>query len=304
MLRTRGHEAAGNLDFLQESVVRVHPLEHGIRKFKNTKKPMKVKQHRWVYVLVFFAIGGFALAAAAYPRLARCRAYSKVVNRADASLNLQPQPTKVAIENPGASVRMSIGYADIGLPKDWAKSVTTHGSEVPAIQIAGEAGEQIVFMPPFFDTALSADGGYSWYRNEASSQRVSLAKVFMMSTAEFDELIGYTLPKSLSRYNQNGIGCFATEYVRGFIRFGPKAEPGNILVEVWSKRGDLSQGMLISSRDAESASRIVQCVLANLEYSVDDVPVGDVLQTLIRSELEKHDLFRDDGTIDDRQDPE
>ena len=59
----------------------------------------------------------------------------------------------------------------------------------------------------------------------------------MMSKSEFNELIGYTLPKSLNRYNPNGIGCFATEHVRGFIRFGPKAEPVNVHIEAWSKRG-------------------------------------------------------------------
>ena len=68
------------------------------------------------------------------------------------------------------------------------------------------------------------------------------------------------------------------------------------------EEGVLSQRILISSRDAESASRITQCVLANLEYSIDDVLAEGVLQNLIRSEPENHDLFSDVGTIDGRQD--
>ncbi|GAA5510186.1 hypothetical protein [Novipirellula caenicola] len=254
---------------------------------------MNAKLSRWRYALAIFAISGVALSAAIYPRLARYRSYNKIVSRTDADLNLTPQPMDFVVGHSDDVMHLAIGYADIGLPRNWAMAITTHGPEQNAIQIGGDAGENIVFMPPFFDAQLSADGNYSWTCSELNSHRVSLAKIFMMSKSEFTELMGYTVSKSLNRYNQNGIGCFATEHVRGFIHFGPQAEPGNVHIKAWSNRGKLSQGILISSRNAETASKITQCVVANLKYSIDDVPTGDVLQTLIRSKLGKHDLFRE-----------
>lgn len=247
--------------------------------------------------IILLAVSGIAFTVITYPRFVRCLAYHQIVSQTEAALNLSPQPTPLAVDGDAEAIRFSIGYADIGLPSDWATAISILGSEQIVIRIMGHADGAIVFMPPFFDAQLSADGNYSWMRTEASTQRVPLADVFRMPKSEYEELLSYTLPKSFNRYNQNGIGGFSTDHVRGFIRFGPRDEPGNVLIEVWSNRGKLSQGILIFAPDAETAERLTQVFLANLRYSIDEVPAEEVLQAMIRGELEGHALLSE--TADD-----
>jgi hypothetical protein len=112
-----------------------------------------------------------------------------------------------------------------------------------------------------------------------------------MSSQEFERLMRHTFPKALDTSNQNGIGLFETEHTRGIIRFGARARPGHVNIEVWSREGQLHQGILVHESSAEAASRIVHCVLEHLRYSVDRVPPADTLRAAIRDSLESHPLF-------------
>lgn len=241
---------------------------------------------RWRFV-VFASVAALGiLALIAYPRGARCFFYKKMI--ASTSENLAAQPKSVEIACSEKTMPLSLGYAKTALPENWPTTVTVKGT---AISIFAKNGAAVVFMPPVFDTTFSDDGNYSWSLAVARSKRQTLGAIFRMSSAEYDELIRHTFPKANNTFNQNGIGLFETERCRGIIRYGPHAEPGHINIEVWSKRGQVSQGILIHAPDADAAFRIVECVLFNLEYSIDRVPPAGTLRTSIRAALKAHHLF-------------
>ena len=84
------------------------------------------------------------LAAVAYPPVARCVAYHRLVTLC--SENLSPQPETVAIHSAEAVTPLDIGYAELALPDEWATAIRIKGT---AISILARDGAALVFMPPF-----------------------------------------------------------------------------------------------------------------------------------------------------------
>lgn len=253
-----------------------------------SRKENETRQRPWLPALGALAVVAAVLVAVAYTVVSRCVAYNRIVRLPGASGSLASRPSDIELSYADATMPFAMGYARTALPAGWSRSISIQGS---AVHLVGQADERVVLMPPCFDTSLSDDGNYSEVLATTRVERVPLSALLTMSPRDFRLLAGRTYVKALNSYNANGIGHFETDDVRGIIRFGSGKAPGDVVVEVWSKSGRISQGMLIRTQDAAAAFRLARCVLCNLSYTVDRVPSEGELQKFLQDEVQGHVLY-------------
>ena len=138
-----------------------------------------------------------------------------------------------------------------------------------------------------FEDVLS----FSWRMETANLRPKGVWEVFAMSDAEFHRYRVQSVDKAWNVFNDNGIGVFEAQHVRGLIRFGRLAKPEEISAEVFSNEKPTSQGILVSSASLEESRIRLITLLAAFRYTAN-VPDDDAeLERLIRRDLEKDSRF-------------
>lgn len=260
----------------------------------STSKCTNANRRYWPCAIASVVVLTFGIVVL-FPRIQRYVAYSKIVSSEHASRNLAGRPKPVQLVCLEDANPINIGYAQTALPSEWAVSIAR---DQDAVVVRANDDELLIFMSPFYDSDLSPDGNYTEAIQTAQTEQVAMSEVFFMTSAEYAKLLERTLPKSFNMYNQNGIGLFCSEDIRGLIRFGSLDEPGNMSVEVWSNTGEVSQGILIQAETPESALKLINCVLPHLRYSVGHVPPRDVLTGMIDDALADNALFSASPEVD------
>ncbi len=246
------------------------------------------KGRRWPRIVAVAVVVLGVLTVILGPRFLRCNLYSKIISNPDARRNLAAHVKPIQVDYSKHTDTLEIGYGHAALPVGWIARITRqHG----AILINPEDEESLVLMPPFYDSQLSADGDYSWTLAAAQTTEVAMAEVFFMSFSDFETLFSRTLAKANNGLNENGIGVFETDNIRGIIRYGARDTPGCINVAVWSKHGEVCQGIIIRATSSERALQLAQCVLFHLQYSVDHVPPTSELKRMIDNAITKNERF-------------
>jgi hypothetical protein len=118
-------------------------------------------------------------------------------------------------------------------------------------------------------------------------------EIFFMPRREFLEYLILAGAKSQNVMNQNGIGVFETQYIKGIVRFGQVKKPGVFAIEVFSKEGNICQDIRIISKDPAKSKDALLSLLGSYRFLIVEAPDEDALHELIMTELEKHDKFQE-----------
>jgi hypothetical protein len=132
---------------------------------------------------------------------------------------------------------------------------------------------------------------FAWHLKVASTPRHSLGTVFCMSKDDFDRYLLLAAAKVNNRFNENGIAVFQTEFTQGLLRCGPSQEPREMMAEVWSKDGNISQAILIRSSSPLECPGAMGTILASYKFKITTVPPDNELEDLVLSALRTNTNF-------------
>jgi hypothetical protein len=94
-------------------------------------------------------------------------------------------------------------------------------------------------------------------------------------------------------FNQNGIGIFETERIKGLIRFGRKKYPGEIEAEIFSKDGKIRQNVLVISESPQKSKEAMFSLLSSYWITIPQADVNDsnYLDELIMGQFSGNSKF-------------
>jgi len=134
---------------------------------------------------------------------------------------------------------------------------------------------------------------YSWKVKVVNTVPKTYREVFSMKRDVFEEYICLALAKVIMPHAENGIGVFETETVRGIVYFGFGGEDKTkVKAHVYSRRSNISQGILVNSDTQEKAEKALLSVLASHRFVISEAPGKEELRKIIIEEVSKHDKFK------------
>ena len=266
-----------------------------------------MRRRTMVIVIILAAIFGFAIHSG--PRLFRCYTYYRLILCNPSGLaNLSGKVSKLDIPSNYDMPVLSLGYAQFGIRPDSVTAIKcTKHLEAGVIMLSDECN--ILFLGPWSSNWSATDAnsngfsrvptifhydpfGYDFGSEAARAMPKTYIGIFFMEPRKFLEYLLLASAKSQNVMNQNGIGIFEAEHIRGIIRFGQAKSPGAFSVEVFSKQSNIIQDIRIVSNDPQKSKKVLLSILASYKFLIDEVPDEHTLQELVRSEIEKHDKFR------------
>ncbi len=220
------------------------------------------------------------------PGLWRCHWYHKFITTIPyATSTLSKKPTIIQLPVNESADSLSFGFAQVCIIPQLINSIRC--PEDTTCVIIKYKKSTVAFMEPF---NISED----MFAVEVKAAQVkpkSYPEILLMPTEEFHIYMTLAFVKSMSDYNENGIGIFKTQHIKGLVRFGKPDSPGRILADVYSRDSKILQAIFVHSDPPEKSKEILFELLASYRFLITEVPEEDVLRKLIVAELEKNDKF-------------
>lgn len=239
----------------------------------------------------------------------RCWSYHKIIAiHPDGLVNLSGKPSRLEVPQDNNNPVLSLGYARVGIPPESIGMITCIGDAKTHIVVATNECK-FLFIPPCSSTWSILDPnsvrtsrlpsifrydpfGYNFGVRAANTMPKGYATIFFMHPQEFLEYLILAAAKAQEVMNQNGVGYFETEYIRGIIHFGDIKRPGIFFVTVYSKEANILQNIRVSFNDPAKSKKALLSLLSSYRFVVTKIPDEDTLQQLIITEIRKHDKFK------------
>ncbi len=254
--------------------------------------------------LVLLAAIGLAVTVV-LPGVSRIRRYEKAFSRPGALAVLTLSPVRVDLPQNAGEPNISLGYARFRLDPEAIRSIERRGNDKSVVQIEVESA-WFLFMSPSANTPLKLDEPVARaFPNAPVSQydlmlRVARAapktwlELFLMPEGRFQVYLAEAVGKSATPRNEQGIGLFENDEIAGIIHFGEAARPGSLNAEVFSRRGDIAQGILLKAETTEEGLKRLQEILGSFSFTMERVPEGrEDIGKLIFDALRGHPKLRE-----------
>ena len=112
-----------------------------------------------------------------------------------------------------------------------------------------------------------------------------------MPEHEFREYMISCFLKTAYMYNQNGIGIFENNNIKGVVGFGAVHEPYRMVADVYSKDTAIAQTIMVRSDSPEKTEEILLSILSSYTYLIEQPLDDDALNEIIVDSLGSHPLF-------------
>lgn len=241
-----------------------------------------------------------------FPRLSRCYSYHKYfVSEPLAFATLSHKPSIIELPEPQSSNSFSLGPAQVCIDAELIRSIR-YIEETESIVVECK-NWSFVFLDLFnvfeafddisphlrveYKIAGKLIDTYDSEVRAAHSMPRKYSEIFLMRPDEFREYMAFCFLKSMVLFNQNGIGIFETEAVKGFVRFGGLEKPGRLLADVYSKESNICQTIVVISDSPERSKEALFLLLASYRFLIPEVPEEEKLRDLIVTALKKSDKF-------------
>jgi hypothetical protein len=253
------------------------------------------------------------------PSLLRCYMYHKfIADRIDrfgnsegnwyvSALNtISHKPVKIEIPPSNYKNNFSLGYAEFYLDQNDVCEITIINEQMVLIKCDTYG---IGFFPPTETIVLPSDKNdhskskpeslpkdlYQALVKAAYAGPKTYLQIFSMPTYKFNEYMELCMFKTMFGNNQNGIGIFETDRIKGLIGFGEVQFPNKMVINVFSADSAINQNIVVRSDSPEKTRKIVMALLSSYNYLIEKPMNDSDLQKVIFDKVSVHPLFRKDN---------
>lgn len=254
--------------------------------------------------LVLLAAIGLAVAVI-LPGVSRIRRYEKAFSRPGAFAVLSMSPIRVDLPRNTGEPNLSVGYARFRLDPESIRSIERRGNDKTVVQITIE-GAELLFMQPVGNNPLELDdsaalafpNGPGTYHDRTLQVAAAAPKkwleLFFMPEKRFQVYLAEAVVKTITPRNDLGIGLFETDEITGIIHFGEASNMGGLSAEVFSRKGDIAQGILLRAATKEEGLKRIQEILGSFQFTTEHAPERrEDIAKLIFEALRGHPKFRE-----------
>lgn len=256
-----------------------------------------------------------------WPGLSRCYYYHKVIagsidrvsNSTDgkvweiSALNtISHKPVKIELHSSYSQNNFSIGYAEFYLDQNDVCEIRIVNEQILLIKCDTY---NIGILPPTEPISLVPDSNNhlmskmeslpnDFYQAQIKAAYVgpkTYFQIFCMSREEFSEYMELCLLKMMISTNENRIGIFEIDRIKGLIGFDDVRFPNKMVIDLYSADSNISQEIIVNSDSSEKSREIVSTLLSSYKYLIEK-PLNDFdLQKVIFDKIGTHPLFRKDN---------
>jgi hypothetical protein len=272
------------------------------------------KSTRIVLVISIIIFIFVCLIVTNYSRIRQCFSYhkvfasdtSRIANKEGkicevSTLNtISHKPQRIELSSRASNTNLSLGYAGLALEL----------KEIIKIRLSGLTlifeckGYSIGFLPPkkprafsdveyvtYFDRELLPGDAFDAQVKIANILPKTYLQIFFMPKHEFNEYMTFCFLKTANMYNQNGIGIFENDNIKGVIGFGAAHMPYQMVADVYSKNTSVAQEIMVMSDSAEKTKTILFSILSSYKYLIQQPLDDTALKEAIVGALSSHPLF-------------
>ncbi len=217
---------------------------------------------------------------------------------------LAQKAVKFEIKPSYAKNNFSLGYAEFYLDQNDVCEITIVNEQIVSIKCDTYF---IGFLPPTEPIDLSPDNNnqsqltpefppkdfYQAQVKAAYACPKTYFQIFFMSGYEFAEFMYLCMLKTMFINNQNGIGIFETDKIKGLIEFGEVQSPNKMVIDLYSADSAISQEIIVKSDSPEKTKDIILSLLSSYRYLIEKPLNESDLQQLILDKLSSHPLFHE-----------
>ena len=221
------------------------------------------------------------------------------------------KPVKIEIPPSNCKNNFSLGYAEFCLDQNDVCEITIVKEQIVSIKCGTYF---MCFLPPTKRIDLPPDNKnhsklgrelmpndfYQIQLKAAYASPKTYFQVFSMWTDEFAEYMTLCMFKTMYTANQNGIGVFETDKIKGLIGFGEVIFPNKMVVDLFSADSAIYQNIVIRSDSPEKTREIVLALLSSYTYLIEKPLNDSELQQLIFNTICLHPLFHEDNPEEDQ----
>jgi hypothetical protein len=258
------------------------------------------KQKKIIIAVIIAVILLTAVVIYSLPRVMACYLYYSLTSKPLALETLSIKPQKIELPQPTRRCVFSLGYAESPLCPDSIYALKcTKGTGLTCK--ADLNSITYFFLLPNRSPEVDVIAKYSIYGiKDYYSLQLKIAEATPKSYSEIffskpSDSVLYVMLLALFKaediFNQNGLGIFESDNIKGFIRFGAKENPCAIQAEVFSKDGKITQCIEVVSESPEKSKNSLLSLLSSYRFILSDIPDVNILDNIIISQLSNNDKF-------------
>ena len=224
------------------------------------------------------------------PRIMACYLYHKMISRPLALETLSIKPQQVILPEPNNYCMFSLGFAEMPLCPDSISSIR-YMKDTRGVVCRNESNRiTYFFLPPENPDEIT----YDLRVKTANAMPINYSEIFFSKLSNvYCRIRSAYIFKVSDTFNENGIGIFETEKIKGLIRFGSKKYPYQIKAEIFSKDGNISQSIVIMSESPQKSKDAMFSLLSSYWITIPDADVKDsnYLDELIMGQFSGNSKF-------------
>jgi hypothetical protein len=253
--------------------------EKEIKKTPGKMSMSKKKRIIWVVVVAVLLV----LVIYLTPRIMVCNSYHKMISRPLALETLSIKPQQVILPQPNNSCVFSLGFAEMPLCPNSIRTIRYNKGLGVSCRDDSNSITYLFALP-----RNPSEITYDLQLKMANTRPINYSEIFF---SNIDEVVcrirSAYIFKVSNVLNQNGIGIFETERIKGLIRFGRKKYPDEIEAEIFSKDGKVTQDILVISESPQKSKEAMFSLLSSYWITIPQADVNDsnYLDKLIMGQL-------------------
>jgi hypothetical protein len=194
-----------------------------------------------------------------------------MISRPLALETLSIKPQRVTLPEPNNSCVFSLGFAEMPLCPNSISSIRYNKGLGVSCRNDSNSITYLFSLP-----ANPAEITYDLQVKMANAMPINYSEIFF---SNLDEVVcrirSAYIFKVSNVLNQNGIGIFETERIKGLIRFGTKKYPWEIQAEIFSKDEKVTQDILVISKSQEKSKEAMFSLLSSYWITIPAADVND-----------------------------
>jgi len=245
------------------------------------------KKKRIIWAVVVVVVLLLMLRIYLAPRIMACYLYHKMISRSLALETLSIKPQQVKLPEPNNSCVFSLGFAEMPLCPNSISSIRYNkGTGL----ICRNDSNSITYF--FLLPENPAEITYDLQVKTANAMPINYSEIFFSKPSSiYCRIRSAYIFKVSNTFNQNGIGLFETENIKGIIHFGAKNYPYTLMADIFSKDGNISQSIMILSKSPEKGKEAMFSLLSSYWFTISQVKDSNFLDELIINQLSSNSKF-------------
>lgn len=224
------------------------------------------------------------------PGIVACSLYHKIISKPQALEILSVEPQNIKLPEPNLDCNFSLGFAEMSLCPNSINTISYR----PQIGVICRTDSNCLtysFLPP----DNPAEVTYEVLVKAANVMPLKYSEIFFSKpySIYYRIMTAYIFKVSQS-FNQKGIGLFETKNIKGLIHFGSQKNPYNIMADVFSKDGNISQLISVCSGSPEKSKEAMFSLLSSYRLTISQANDSNYLDELVMSQLSGNSKFEID----------